>query len=106
MNALLSIILRELKEQLESLYGDRLCQIILYGSQARGDARSDSDIDVLVVLKEPVDYVTEVKRTNELISELCLAHEVLISVAFAASTRFQTAQTPFFLNVHREGITV
>jgi hypothetical protein len=29
MNAPLSVILQELKEQLESLYGDRLCQMIL-----------------------------------------------------------------------------
>ena len=27
--------------------------IILFGSRARGDARSDSDIDLLVVEKEP-----------------------------------------------------
>jgi uncharacterized protein len=106
MDVPLSVILQELKEQLESLYGDRLCQVILYGSQARGSARSDSDVDVLVVLKEPFDYVTEVKRTNEFVSELCLDHEVLVSVAFAASNQFQTAQTPFFLNVHREGIAV
>jgi predicted nucleotidyltransferase len=32
----------------------KLHQVILFGSRARGDAESDSDMDVLVVLDEPV----------------------------------------------------
>jgi len=31
-------------------YGDRLVKLLLYGSQARGDARPWSDVDVLAVL--------------------------------------------------------
>ena len=49
MNPRLKAILTELRSRLESLYGDRLVKLILYGSQARGDAEPDSDIDVLVV---------------------------------------------------------
>jgi hypothetical protein len=33
-------------------YGENLSQIILFGSQARGNARADSDIDVLIVLED------------------------------------------------------
>ena len=50
MNEKLSEILAELRHYLEAFYSDRLVQIILYGSQARGDAQPDSDIDVLNVL--------------------------------------------------------
>jgi hypothetical protein len=32
--------------------GDNLLKIILYGSVARGEANEDSDIDVLIILKE------------------------------------------------------
>lgn len=41
MNEKLTAILAELRQYLEALYGERLVQIVLYGSQARGDARSD-----------------------------------------------------------------
>ena len=62
MDARLKTILAELRSRFEALYGDRLVKLILYGSQARGDAEPDSDIDVLVVLKGPVQVGTEIER--------------------------------------------
>jgi predicted nucleotidyltransferase len=47
MNERLAIILNELRRALETIYGERLEQVILFGSQARGDAQFGSDIDVL-----------------------------------------------------------
>ena len=47
-------ILREIKRELQKLYGDRLVKLILFGSHARGEANPDSDIDLLAVLKSPV----------------------------------------------------
>ncbi|KAF5427026.1 type I restriction enzyme, S subunit [Candidatus Methanophagaceae archaeon] len=45
-------ILKEFREELENLYENKLKSIILYGSWARGDATGDSDIDMLLFLKE------------------------------------------------------
>lgn len=42
------------KRALAEAFGDRLCQVVLYGSTARGDADPLSDIDLLVVLVGPV----------------------------------------------------
>ena len=99
-------ILIKLRRYLEELYGDRLTQLILYGSQARGNAHSESDVDVLIVLKEPVDFVMEVKRTNDFITDLCLEYEMLISAPIASASQLASAQTPFFINVRREGLLV
>ena len=42
--------LRWVTETLREIYGPRLKRLILFGSQARGEATPDSDVDVLVVL--------------------------------------------------------
>ncbi|MCA1993388.1 MAG: nucleotidyltransferase domain-containing protein [Coleofasciculus sp. S288] len=106
MNEQLPEILAELRRYLEAVYRARLIQLILYGSQARGEAQPDSDIDVLVVLQEPVDFVAEVERTSHFVTALCLKHNVLISCAFVSRERFQQENGGFFRNVRREGIAV
>jgi len=80
--------------------------VILYGSRARGQARSDSDIDVLVVVRDDSDYGDLIRRTSATVAALSLQHDVVISRAFVSRERFEHEQTPFLLNVRREGVPV
>ncbi len=43
-------VLEAARETLAAAYGDRLAAIILFGSEARGDAKPGSDIDLLLVV--------------------------------------------------------
>ncbi len=97
-------ILAEVRQQLEALYGDRLTSLLLYGSQARNEAREDSDIDLLVALHEPFDVLVEIDRTTPFIADLCLTWEVHISVNMVSDRKLQQGQMPFFLNLRREAI--
>jgi predicted nucleotidyltransferase len=99
-------MLSKLKEGLDKLYGDRLVNVVLFGSYARGNATQLSDVDVLVVLKDVPDRNVESDRTLALIADLSLEFDTLISVLFASEQRFQTARDPLMLNVRRDGIAL
>ncbi len=103
---LLGSLLTELRTGLEALYGARLARLILYGSQARREARPGSDIDVLVVLKGPLRTGEEIRRTSDLVARLSLKHEVAISRLFKSEAAFERERSPLLLNVRKEGMAV
>ena len=106
MRAALQHILEQFRRGLEGIYGSRLAEVVLFGSQARDEAWPDSDIDVLVVLKGPVDPSLEIPRVSPLASGLSLRHDVVISCVYVSEEDFHAEESPLLLNVRREGVTV
>ena len=105
-NKQLSSLLTELKASLVNLYGDRLFSVILFGSQARGEATPDSDIDVLVVLKERVLPVQEIKRMADIRLYFLLEFGELVSIMPMSLEEFSDRTASFASKVRREGITL
>jgi predicted nucleotidyltransferase len=102
----LNNILQEARKFLAVVYGSRLSQVILFGSQARGDVSPGSDIDLMIVLEGPVHVGEEIARTGELTARLSLKHDTVISCVFISADRYQKEQSPLMLNVRREGVAV
>ena len=99
-------VLKTLKAYLLREYQEKLDQVILFGSQARQEATSDSDIDVLIVLNDPVNPSDELRRTSQFIAELCLEHNLVISRLFLPRSRFETENSPLLRNIRQEGIAL
>ncbi len=99
-------VVRELRRRLEALYGDRLRDVILFGSHARGEADEGSDIDVLVVLDALDDDRRERKRVGPIACDLSFEHEVLLTALVVGESEYRTRQSPLLLNVRREGVPV
>jgi predicted nucleotidyltransferase len=97
-------IIVEFKKEIKKIYENRLDKIILYGSWARGTATSDSDIDLLVVLKGEISPGREIDRMIDCITDLNLKYDTLISVVPVSAETYTTLDTPLLLNVRREGI--
>jgi predicted nucleotidyltransferase len=99
-------VLQELRSRLAALYGERLERLVLFGSQARGDAEPGADIDVLVVLKGPVEPCTEIERSGDVVADLSLERDAVIACVFVSEEEFRLEQSPLMLNVRREGVAV
>lgn len=86
---------------------DSNAEVILYGSRARGDERSDSDWDILILTDYPVDLATEDKFRDKLYDLELEINEVL-SIFIYSNEEWQNRQriSPFYHNVKREGIAL
>ena len=88
-------ILKKQERELLDQYG--VTSIYLFGSVARGDARPDSDVDLLVDFKEPVGLFTFIGLQQRL--------ETLLGCKVDLSTR-RALKPHFYRQVLQEAIRV
>ena len=74
-------ILKEFKREITEILGDKLVDVILFGSYARGDYTKESDVDVLIIVKERPTIDEENK-----ISKLCLKFLIKYNITISAIT--------------------
>jgi uncharacterized protein len=99
-------ILKELQDEFSKILDKKLDAILLFGSQARKDARIDSDIDILVIINGEFNYGDLIKSTSNIVSDLSLENDVVISRAFISKEHFEHDQDPFLSNVRRESVKI
>ena len=99
-------VLKRLHAELSLTFGEELFAVYLYGSQACGESRPDSDIDILVVLRNDFNYFSAVNKASVVTSALSIEFETVISCVFVTQQDYEQRHTPLLLNIRREGIPV
>lgn len=99
-------VLTKLRIGLSEILKDCLEGVYLYGSHARGEAWIGSDIDVIVVLDGDFEYGEMLDQTIDLVADLSLEFDVVISRTFVTKERYQNEMSPFYMNVRREAVPV
>lgn len=97
--------LEALAVRLRRLLGTNFISLRLFGSKARGEATMDSDIDLLLTVKE-LD-LRQKQAIYEIVLDVDLEYDAKISLkVFAAEelARSQALGSPFVESLDREGI--
>ena len=106
---LLNIVTAEVVEQVVELIKEDIYKIYLYGSYARGDYTSESDIDIMIILKCDQEHVRSYrKQISRLASRIGLKNDIEVSILLRDKASFETGQKvlPFYQNVVGEGVAI
>jgi len=101
-------------EVLQNRCADQIERLILFGSQARGDAAEESDIDVLVVVNWETERLpggfyaapfsdTRWQEIMDIAADTCVDYGVYISPLVISARRFRT-WSPLLERVKKEGV--
>jgi len=83
-------------------------KVILFGSQVRGDAREDSDWDLLVMLnKEKRNFIEDSNKYAYPFTEIGLKYGKTIMAMIYTTKEWKKREiTPFYKNIEKEGIEI
>ena len=98
-------IIKRIKTSIKAI--DPKAQVIIFGSRARGDAKKESDWDILILTDNPVS--TEIERSfrNNLFDIEIETGEVFSTIVYQKqiwNTKHKV--TPLYRNIKREGVKI
>lgn len=103
----IDLIGKEVVNRIMPLFRNKLKKVILFGSYARGDFDSESDIDIMVLVDEEDrilnQYIYEVARIE---TELDVQYDIVLSTLLQDERVFNRHREhlPFYKNVCNEGV--
>ena len=97
-------LINQIKAHLVNVYGEGIKKVILYGSYVRGETTRDSDIDLLVLVDQSLNPFEVRESLSDLLFDMLLEEGELVSVIVVPEDFFESYNSPFMLNVKKEGV--
>lgn len=95
--------------EIQKIYDTHLRRIILYGSYARGDYKSDSDVDIMVLLDlSDLELKEYSQKLFYMTYDFNLDNDIDIKPIAKSEEHFKkwVVDYPFYANVYREGVVL
>jgi uncharacterized protein len=92
----------KVKESIKSI--DPNARVILFGSHARGDNKSSSDWDFLILTSQQVNESLKRQIRDRLIDTELEAEEVISTLIFSQDKWDDYQITPLFKNISKDGV--
>jgi predicted nucleotidyltransferase len=108
-NDLVQTVTSEVVAETRSILKDDIYKIVLYGSYARGDFDSESDIDILIVLNSNMDKVRQYrKQISRIASRVGLKNDIEVSLLLRDREIVEKGIQilPFYKNIMAEGVDI
>ena len=98
-------ILRDLKLLLIEKFGNNIKDVILFGSQTKEGAATDSDYDILIILMVKPDWKYE-REISKVCYSIDLKYNVITDIHLLAESELDTlrGKQPIFVNAINKGI--
>ena len=98
--------LHDLDAELHKLYKARAPLMLVYGSYARGEESTNSDVDILLLYPQTIRPGQEIRRVSTILAQLNLRYQVLISILPVKESDYRQAPGVFWENLRKEGVPV
>ena len=95
--------------EIKKIYGSHLRKVILYGSYARGDFRTDSDVDIMILLDmSDLDLKAYSRKLSYMTYDFNMDNDLDIKPIAKSEEHFRKwiANYPFYANIHKEGVVL
>lgn len=95
--------------KLVELLGNKIYKIILYGSYARGDFDTESDIDIMILINGTDEDVLKYRKdVRRIANDVGLDNNILVSLLIKPRQSFEewSDVVVFYKNVIKEGVTL
>ena len=108
-NLQLKKLTSDMVQEYRRVYGKDIETILLFGSYARGDQGTDSDVDIVAIVHgERMDLQERLKEIWDVSVDIGLENDVVVSATVIPFDEFEMFKRilPYYINIVKEGVEI